>query len=151
MAGQFGRSSALSAYCFGGGLTLAVPLVELGTIIPMQEKLTFIFGQIDWMMGLLPVKNGNLRIINTAKVVMPERYAEHMADNFAYAISINDMDWALAVDSVSNAITLEPEDVRWRTERSKRPWLAGTVVEHMCSLVDVSQLAAMFEEANNNK
>ncbi|MEE8058887.1 MAG: chemotaxis protein CheW [Pseudomonadales bacterium] len=127
-----------------GELTLAVPLVELGTIYPISGDLTPIFGQIDWFMGLLQVKDNNIRTVNTAKVVMPERYSESMIDQFAYVISINGVDWGLAVDRVSNAITLEPDDVRWRGERSKRPWLAGTVVEHMCALLDVSQLAAMF-------
>lgn len=128
-----------------GGLTLAVPLVELGTIYPINDEITPLFGQIDWFMGLLPVKEGNLRTVDTPKVVMPERYHEGMKDNFQYVISINTMDWGLAVDTVSNAIMLEPEDVRWRSKRSKRPWLAGTVIEHMCALIDVSQLAAMFE------
>ncbi len=129
-----------------GGLTLAVPLVELGSIYPVTAELTPIFGQVDWFMGLLPIKDRNIRMVNTARVVMPERYVDSMKEQFAYVISINAVDWGLAVDSVSNAITLEPDDVRWRGERGKRPWLAGTVVEHMCALLDVSQLTAMFYE-----
>ena len=134
-----------------GGLTLAVPLVELGSIYPIgDQELTPLFGQINWFMGLLKVKDLNIRTVNTAKVVMPERYDEAMANNFNYVISINGVDWGLAVDNVANAITLEPDDVRWRSERSKRPWLAGTVVEHMCALLDVSQLANMFLEQDKN-
>ena len=129
-----------------GGLTLAVPLVELGSIYPITTELTPLFGQVDWFMGLLPVKGINLRTVNTAKVVMPERYVDSMQAQFSYVISIADVDWGLAVDTVSNAVTLDPEDVRWRGERGKRPWLAGTVVDHMCALLDVSQLAAMFSE-----
>ena len=127
-----------------GGLSLAVPLVELGTIYPMTDELTPLFGQAGWFMGLLTVKENNIRTVNTAKIVMPERYTDKMIDDFAYVLSINGVDWGLAVDSVANAVTLQPEDVRWRSERSKRPWLAGTVVDHMCALLDVSQLAAMF-------
>lgn len=135
-----------------GGLTLAVPLVELGTIYPVTDEITPLFGQIDWLLGLLPVKEGSLRIIDTPKVVMPERYRESMKDDFQYVISINAMDWGLAVDMVSNTIMLKPENVCWRSKRSKRPWLAGTVMEHRCTLVDVSQLAAMLaaEDAKNN-
>lgn len=133
-----------------GGLTLAVPLVELGTIIPIDDGLTTIFGQADWFMGLLQTNTVNLRTVNTAKVVMPERYTDDMKDTFSYVISINGVDWGLAVDTVSNAIALDPEDVRWRSQRGKRPWLAGTVVEHMCALLDVSQLAAMFHQQNQS-
>lgn len=127
-----------------GGLTLAVPLVELGAIYTLDEELTPLFGQVDWFMGLLKAKQGNIRTVDTAKVVMPERYQDSMQENLNYVITINGLDWGLAVDSVSSAIILEPNQVKWRGERSKRPWLAGTVVEHMCALLDVSQLAAMF-------
>jgi purine-binding chemotaxis protein CheW len=133
-----------------GGLTLAVPLVELGIIFPLQQELTPLFGQAKWFMGLLNIKGQNIRSVNTAKIVMPERYQATMDDNYRYVITINDVDWGLAVDSVASAITLEPEDVRWRSERGKRPWLAGTVVDHMCALLDVSQLAAMFIREDKN-
>jgi purine-binding chemotaxis protein CheW len=57
-----------------GGLVLAVPLVELGSIHTMTDELTPLFGQADWFMGLLPIKDSNIRTVNTAKIVMPERY-----------------------------------------------------------------------------
>ncbi len=30
------------------------------------------------------------------------------------------------------------------THRGQRPWLAGTVIEHMCALLDVSELAELI-------
>ena len=128
-----------------GGLTLAVPLSELGSIYSLEDGLTPLFGRAEWFMGLLAIKTGNLRVVDTGQLVMPERYKEGMRDEYRYGLSINQMDWCLAVDKVSDAILLQPEEVKWRSERSKRPWLAGTVVEHMCALMDVSQLADMFE------
>lgn len=133
-----------------GGLTLAVPLVELGSIYKITEELTPLFGQADWFMGLLPVKDNNLRVVNTAKVVMPERYSDAMEAEFKYVISINGVDWCLSVDEVSEAVTLDPEAVRWRTGRSRRPWLAGTVVDQMCALLDISQLSVMFHTQDKN-
>ncbi len=76
---------------------------------------------------------------------MPERYRSSMVDDYRYVITLDGVDWGLAVDQVSTAKSLHPDDVRWRGERSKRPWLAGTVVEHMCALLDVSQLTTLFE------
>lgn len=134
-----------------GGLTLAVPLVELGSIYPVTEALTPLFGQAEWFMGLLKVKDYNLRTVDTAMVVMPERYHTDMRANYHYVISINDVDWGLGVDSVARSVTLKPDDVHWRSERSKRPWLAGTVIEHMCALLDVSRLAEMFVGQDRNR
>lgn len=129
-----------------GGLSLAVPLVELGTIhrLDQHEPVTHLFGQADWFMGLLRVKQGNVRVVDSARIVMPERYRADMPDNYRFVISLHGVDWGLAIDNVSRSLKLHPDDVRWRGERSKRPWLAGTVVEHMCALLDVSQLARMF-------
>ena len=63
---------------------------------------------------------------------MPERYTAQMRDDLKYVISINGYDWGLAVHQVRNSIRLEPSDIKWRTQRTKRAWLAGTVIEHMC-------------------
>ncbi len=132
------------------GLTMAVPLVELGSIYPITDELTAIFGQADWFIGLMSTNAGNIRTVNTAKIVMPERYDDEFLDNIGYVISINGYDWGLAVDCVDKAITLEPEAVRWRTSRSKRPWLAGTVVEYMCALFDVQAMAQMLGQSDRH-
>lgn len=132
------------------GLTLAVPLMSLGQIQPLTDELTPLFGQADWFMGLLPTPSGKIRTVNTAKFVMPERYDENFLKTARYVVSINGVPWGLAVDSVNQPITLEPDDVKWRSERSKRPWLAGTVKEHMCALLDTQMMGEMLVAADKN-
>lgn len=130
------------------GLTLAVPLISLGQIQPLNDELTPLFGQADWFMGLLPTPAGKIRTVNTAKFVMPERYDENFVLTAQYVVSINGVPWGLAVDSVEQPITLSPEDVKWRSERSRRPWLAGTVKEHMCALLDIPRVGQLLMEAD---
>lgn len=132
------------------GLTLAVPLISLGQIQPLTDELTPIFGQADWFMGLLPTVQGKIRTVNTAKFVMPERYDEHFLETAKYVMTIDGVPWGLAVDHVNQPISLDPEDVKWRTERSKRPWLAGTVKEHMCALLDIPRIGQMLVDADKN-
>lgn len=132
------------------GLTLAVPLISLGQIQLLTDDLTPLFGQADWFMGLLPTATGKIRTVNTAKFVMPERYDEAFLKSAKYVISINGVPWGLAVDTVNQPITLSPADVKWRSERSKRPWLAGTVKEHMCALLDVPMIGKMLMDADRN-
>lgn len=135
-----------------GGLALAAPLIELGAIYPLEkDSLTSIFGQTSWFMGLLPVKEYNVRVIDSALVVMPERYEETMRERYRFIISLYGADWGLAVDEVMNSVRLDPEQVRWRGHRSKRPWLAGTVVDQMCALLDVGQLAWMFHNQDRKR
>lgn len=132
------------------GLTLAVPLVSLGQIQPLTDELTPLFGQADWFMGLQPTPAGKIRTVNTAKFVMPERYDVTFMETAKYVVSINGVPWGLAVDSVNQPISLEPEDVKWRGERSKRPWLAGTVKAHMCALLDIPRIGQMLMDADRN-
>ncbi len=132
------------------GLTLAVPLISLGQIQPLTDELTPLFGQADWFMGLQPTPAGKIRTVNTAKFVMPERYDENFVKTARYVVSINGVPWGLAVDSVNQPIRLEPEDVKWRGERSKRPWLAGTVKEHMCALLDIPRFGQLLLDADRN-
>ncbi|NWL78623.1 chemotaxis protein CheW [Pseudomonas taiwanensis] len=127
------------------GLTLAVPLVSLGSIYPLAgQELTPLFGQPDWFLGILPCQAGNLKVLDTARWVMPERYRDDFREGLQYVISVQGYEWGLAVHQVSRSIRLDPNEIKWRSQRSQRPWLAGTVIEHMCALLDVSALAELI-------
>jgi len=132
------------------GLTLAVPLIALGQIRPITEELTPLFGQADWFMGFQLTTTGKISTVNTAKFVMPERYDENFINTAKYVVSINGVPWGLAVDSVNQPISLQPEDVKWRSDRSKRPWLAGTVKDHMCALLDIPQIGQILIDQDKN-
>lgn len=129
------------------GLTLAVPLTMLGSIYTFEPgQLTPLFGQPDWFIGILSTPAGNLKVVESARWVMPERYNVDMRKDLKFVISINGYDWGLAVHQVRHSIRLEPSAVKWRTDRSKRAWLAGTVIEHMCALLDVEVLAQLITD-----
>ena len=127
-----------------GGLTLAVPLVSLGTIHALESEITPLFGQPDWFLGILPTPTGNLKVLDTARWVMPERYRSDLKDGLKFVISVEGYDWGMAVHGVSKSIRLTPDQIKWRSQQGKRPWLAGTVIEHMCALLDVSALATLI-------
>jgi len=127
------------------GLTLAVPLICLGSIYPLEgQELTPLFGQPEWFLGILPSQSGNLKVLDTARWVMPDRYRDDFREGLQYVISVQGYEWGLAVHQVSRSIRLDPDEVKWRSQRSQRPWLAGTVIEHMCALLDVAALAELI-------
>ena len=129
------------------GLKLAVPLMCLGSIYPMEsDDITPIFAQPDWFIGIMPTPAGNLKVLDTARWVMPERYHDRLRDDFRFVISIDGHAWGLAVNAVHESIRLQPEAVKWRTRKIGREWLAGTVIEHMCALLDVHALARLVSE-----
>ena len=127
------------------GLTLAVPLVCLGSIYSLAgRELIPLFGQPDWFLGMLPSQGGKLNVLDTARWVMPERYRDDFREGLQYVISVQGYEWGLAVHQVSRSLRLHPNEIKWRSQRGQRPWLAGTVIEHMCALLDVAQLAELI-------
>lgn len=119
------------------GLKLAVPLITLGAIHRIDRKFNALPHQHAWFIGILQTPAaGNIKVLDTALCVMPERHDLAARETLAYVITIHGYRWGLACHEVEKSITLEPHQVKWRTQRGKRPWLAGTVIDHMCALID---------------
>ncbi len=124
------------------GLKLAVPLILLGNIHPLDRDLTPLFDQPEWFLGLLPVQKGrNLRVVDTARLVMPERYRPESVNELAFGVGVYGSDWAFGCHQIEGSISLEPDAVKWRSTRTSRPWLAGTIIDRMCALVDLHEFA----------
>jgi len=127
------------------GLTLAVPLAELGGIHKREKDLTPLFGQPSWFLGIMRNNQMNIGMVDTAQWVMPEYINGTHSTDYRFAIHIHNSEWGLACDEVAEAISLDPEEVKWRTSLGRRPWLAGTVVGHMCALIDVAAFARLLD------
>jgi purine-binding chemotaxis protein CheW len=130
------------------GLQLAVPLMTLGQIHKIDDAITPLFGQSDWLMGLQQTSDGNVKVVDTAKYIMPERYRGR--HNYKYIISIHKLLWGLAVDNVKQPIAIYPEAIKWRPKRDSRPWVAGMLKDHMCVLIDIPKLGEIFQTQDKN-
>ncbi len=129
-----------------GKLPLAVPLIKLGGIVNVSEQdITPLVGTPDWFMGLAPHEKGNLMVVDTQQFLMPEQKTDQQ-QAYQYLIILDDSLWALACHSVGDAKNLAPEDIRWSSGSSKRPWFAGMVVEYMSALIEVDHLINMLTE-----
>lgn len=133
------------------GLQLAVPLVLLGAIHRIEEPVKPIPGSPRWYMGMRPDRDHNLRVVDTAEWIMAGRAPADARDNYRFVIRLDRSEWGLACDDVAQSFTLKPDEVRWRTGRSKRPWLAGTVIDHMCALIDVKTMADLLVRAEREQ
>lgn len=136
------------------GLKLAAPLVELGGIARIGDGLTPIFGQSDWFMGLLRWNERNIRVVDTARLIMPERLpalVEGQRPPYEFVLLIEGTDWGLAIDSATEAMHLQPDEVRWRISQQNRQWLAGTVLEKMCALLDMGSVARLLQSGTTTE
>lgn len=132
------------------GLKLAVPLIELSGVIEWTDSVTEMPGHADFYMGILQYLDNKIAVIDTARMVLPEKKLVQLVGDdprqrVNHIVLIDDYRWGLACDKVGEVITLNPEDVRWRTSKTTRGWLAGTVIEHMCALLNSEGFSSMLE------
>ncbi|QEP43191.1 chemotaxis protein CheW [Ectothiorhodospiraceae bacterium BW-2] len=131
------------------GLTLAVPLVELSGVQEWEpEALTIMPGHIDWYLGIINHRGRRIPVIDTALFVLPENRKQRakatQSERLQRIVYIDNNRWGLACDEVSDVISLEPQSIRWRSNRTSRKWLAGTVIEKMCAIIDPPSFAEML-------
>lgn len=136
------------------GLSLAVPLAELNGVQEWQDDVvTPMPGHAPWYLGLVNYRDRQVPVIDTARFVMPQDRQDMVIDDvnerLHRIVYIGDESWGLACDEVAEVITIEPEQVRWRSNRTSRRWLAGTVIEQMCALIDPPVFAEMLATGMN--
>lgn len=135
------------------GLKLAVPLIELCGVIKWKDTITEMPGHADFYLGILQHLNYKIAVIDTAKMVLPPKKLSQLAgdnprDRLNHIVLIDNYRWGLACDNIGEVITLKPDDVRWRTSKTSRGWLAGTVIEHMCALLNSEGFSSMLDKGS---
>ncbi len=132
-----------------GGLSLAVPLIKLYGVIPWTDKIAKVPNRTDWYLGLLHHRDQNVRVIDTHNMVMNK--PAQQPPEYRHILLVDHGRWGLTCEHLGEVINLEPEQVKWRTAKGKRPWLAGTVLEHLCALIDADAFARMLDNENHKK
>jgi len=127
------------------GLTLAVPLVKLKGVVPNDQGCTPMPGHSSLFLGVVPYQGLQSKVVDTARFVLPTDRAAQLTEDAGeraqHLVMIDNGCWALACNRIGDVIDLNSDDVKWRGSNSKRQWLAGTVIERMCALLDIDQLA----------
>ncbi|BBN81130.1 chemotaxis protein W [Pseudoalteromonas sp. A25] len=148
----YGENEFQALFFEVAGLTLAVPLKSLGGIHQLGE-VNQLFGKPKWFKGVMLNRDEKLNVVDTARWVMPEKYTAELEAglNYQYLITLGDSPWGLLAENLVNNITLQPDDVKWRTGDGKRPWLAGVIKEKMCALIDVENLNRLLEQGLDSR
>lgn len=130
------------------GLKLAVPLLFLGGVHEVEkDNVKPLMGQPKWYLGMLHTDESNLQVIDTSNFIMPEKGQNLSELGYKYLIQLEKTPWAIACQSIDDTVRLEASEIKWRGDRGKRAWLAGTVIEKMCALIDVSGLLKRVESS----
>lgn len=129
------------------GVTFAVPLTELGGIHKLGD-ITSLFGQAPWFRGIMTQREQKLKVVDTAQWVMPDSSHVDMPP-YHYLITLGDSSWGLCCHHLKGTERLRQDQVKWRNQEGKRPWLAGMVKEKKCALLHVQELLRLLERGVN--
>jgi purine-binding chemotaxis protein CheW len=120
------------------GLRLALPLKDVGGVLDFalcaaHPAPPLILGTVDQLGRQVPV-------LATAELVMP---GPPLAIPYQRIVVAADGRYGLACHSVEPAIEASADDVRWKTEQTRRRWLAGTLLKDRCALLDAAEISAL--------
>ena len=129
------------------GITLAVPLIELGGIHQI-ETINPLFGKPAWFKGVLLHREEKYNVVDTAQWVMLGKSVGKLAGaiQYRYLIVLGESGWGLGCESLIATETLLPDEVKWRNVEMSRPWLSGMIKKKMCALLNVQQLISMLNQ-----
>lgn len=132
------------------GLTVAVPLIELGGIHNLTPT-NHLLGKPDWFKGVMINRDEKINVVDTARWVMPEKCDDTLINslNYQYVIMLSNSQWGLTAEHLVDTVTLTQDDVKWVDSPGKRPWLAGLVKARMCALLNVESLIKLLNEGEN--
>jgi purine-binding chemotaxis protein CheW len=142
------RQGSFQALFFSvAGLKIAVPLTELGGIHELGP-INNLPGKADWFKGIMLHRAQKIQLVDTARWVMPEKYTATLATelNYQYVIMLGTSNWGLCCELLIDTINLEPEQIKWREQEGKRPWMAGLIKEQKCVLLDVDELVNLLNQ-----
>jgi purine-binding chemotaxis protein CheW len=128
------------------GLKMAVPLKALGGIYQVSD-ITHLFGKPNWFKGVMINREEKLNVVDTARWVMPEKYNKTLEEalNYQYLIMLGESNWGLLAERLIDNVTMTHDDVKWREQSGKRPWLAGLMKKEMCALVNVPSMIKLLD------
>jgi len=125
------------------GVKLAAPLERLNGILEWPDHITVLPKHAPWFIGLVRNREQNVQLVDLAEIMNVNLVQRDsmvpLANRAKYIMLIDDGHWGIASDSVSEVITLESSGVRWHDNKYHK-WLVGTVVNEMCTLLDVDGL-----------
>ncbi len=134
-----------------GELSLAIPLTELGGVVEWQVEQLQGSSDNGLFLGYYQHDGQSVRVVDTTRLVFAGSQFDNMIQTPAgqrvtRIILIEQAKWGLAVDAVHEVISIQPTRVNWRSTRTRRQWLAGTMLDEMIVVLDARSTAKILSD-----
>ncbi|MCG5529972.1 chemotaxis protein CheW [Halorhodospira halochloris] len=134
-----------------GPLRVAVPLVKLHRVLRWEDvQVEPYVSQPAWVHGALYHRNRFVRVVDTAELVLPAKHRPPLQERqHGKLLVVGDGSWALACQEVGDVFRLTPDQIQWRDQQGRHRWLAGTVSERLCALLDTDSFTQLLENEDD--
>jgi len=111
---------------------LCIPLIDMGSVAPLDpDAMTRIPDSPDWLLGVLPHRECNLRIVDSAVLLGIQR--RQVAEEGLHFLVFAEEDFAITCERLGEVVYLEDEDVRW-LEGAACQWARCAKASPPCSV-----------------
>lgn len=124
------------------GVTLGVPSAAIDNIAPLDSIRCTTSAASDGTLGCYAEGAITITVVDTARLLLPDQAAAPAHSGFV--LRLKNQPWALRCDAVGSTFAPVPEAIHWRGASGKRLWLAGTVREPGCALLDIPELLKLL-------
>jgi len=125
---------------FVSGLKLAIAADKISRIVNIPSAVNILEKKIKQnVYGLL--ENGSqIVVINTSALVIPNVSDHGKSTKSEKIIIIKGSNIGFTCDAEIESLQQNKNAIRWRTDKTKRRWLAGTVVSRQMALLDIDRI-----------
>ncbi len=131
------------------GHDLCIPLIDMGSVAPLnREAMTRLPDSPPWLLGVLPHRGQNLRIVDSAVLLGIEGHP--MEAETLHFLVFADEDFAITCEGLGQVVYLQDEEIKWLPPDSGGLSM-GTVRESLATLlspVKIRQRMAALSSPN---
>lgn len=129
------------------GLTLAIPRARAAGIVRCAVRARETADTAPpWLLGYFEHCGNAVAAVEIARILIPGAEAEGAAQ-FRTIVLLHGGRIGLVCDAVTGPLVIAADEVCWRSERTRRPWLAGTAAARGCAIFDIEALIALVRAA----
>ena len=127
-----------------GRLSLAFPLIGLDSVQAFEKKVTPFSSALEWLPGLIRVKDTNIRLVDLASYLMHEPSELSECEN---VLVLNDSSWGLLIDRIVTTKKIMKDEMRRPATSGRYSWRFGALIDPVYTLIDPLRLCEALEHS----
>jgi len=122
------------------GLKLAIATDKISKVLNIPSSVSLLDMKSKQNVHGLLENGSSTVVVNTSALVMPNMSDHGKANKPGKIIIIKESNVGFTCDVEIESFQQNKNEIRWRTEKTKRKWLAGTVVSRQMALLDIDRI-----------